>query len=236
MNILAIVIIAGMIIGIVLLSRRTGDEKSGRKEYLEALAKFLDVPLEQGEGTAGNGDVYRVKFKYEGRDVMFEDVEDRTFEKEIFREGFLKTRTSSQLTLNFTEKAHATIRTNIQNIKDLRHGWAQESRDIVLPKALKEFGVYTNNPLLVKRLVADDRIVNLMKSYKNRDSRGHAVMSLEVIGGEIVLKFHAPGMDLVPNLWDLQDNVTAIEKYLKAQGQLASKIDSLQKEAELSGR
>jgi hypothetical protein len=233
MNIWIILVIVAMIVAIVFLSHNSSDEKKVRKHYIEQMASFLEAPWEAPETDI---DTYRIRFKYGQRDFIFEDIEDRTLVSESFREGVLKTKTSSPLTVSFLEKSRGKIRTDIKSIKDLKYGWAQLSSDIVLPQGMEDLSVFTNNPTMTKELLADDKIVNFFKSFKSRGSRGHPVMSLEIKDGEVILKFHAPGQDLKPNLYDLQLNATLIENYVKDLSVLAGKIDSLQTETELSGR
>lgn len=229
MNIWVIIGLAVIIVAIVFLSRKTGDEQSLRKRYMTSIAAFFEAPLQ-----IPSQDVYRIELNYKGRDFVFEDIEHHPLENETLREGILKTKTLSKLVLNFTEKPRSTIRTDVRSAKDLKYGWAQSSKDIFLPKGLHDFSLFTNNVNMTNRLLADDKIVGLLLSYKCQGSRGHPIMPLEFNEGEILLKFHSPGTDLKPNLLDLQYNYTLLENYMNSINELAGKIDSLQKDTEFS--
>lgn len=230
-NPLIILIVVIMVGAIIFLSRKSPVDTDSRKRYLAAMAGYFDSKVEDMDEQGQN---FRVPFSVAGRDIAFEDYEDRTIATDVFRQGLLKVKTRSRLTLIFTEKSRAKIRTDIKSIEDLKFGWAQVSSELVLPKGLSEFSVFTNQPGLANLLLADSRIVSLFLAFKSQGDRGHPLMALEIKEGEVVLKFHAPGSNQKPNLWDIQGNATSIERHVHDLLPLAEKIDSLQGEIDKS--
>ncbi len=224
MHPLVAVLIIAIMGGIIYLSRSSETPEEARKKFLKKLGLFLEAepafPEENG------GAVAVIQFVSGGRDFLYEDVEDRTLEKDIYRQAFLKTQTRSKLSLTFSEKNRSTIRADISNIENLKSGWAQAS-GIILPPLLSEFSLFSNHYHMAQELMRDPRVEKIFARYKNRGDRGHPIMSLEVKAGQIRLKFHPPG-DLIPNIYSLQQDFSSIGGYLDEIIALADILEALQ--------
>lgn len=209
MNPLIVLLIVGILVAIILLSRESPQGEGLRKKYLEAMAKFVGSALEKSQLYDNS---YQINFRYEGTEFSFEDIEEQAFQNRTYK-GFLKAKTPIKLTLRFTEKSRTVTRSDVTALSNFVTVWAQDKGQVGLPKVLKDFHIYTNNSEMTRKLLEDDRIVKVFAKFKDVDSRGHPVMSLEITEGVVTIKFQPPG-NLKPNLLDLQRNVPSLEDYL----------------------
>ena len=210
MNNLAAIVVVLMIGAIIYLSSGgLGGKRDKRKSYLEEMVKFLEAPLEKIEGEENS---YCIKFQYKGREFIYEDIEEAGFKKSVFC-GVLRAKTPFDLNLALTERGRPSMREGITSIQDVTSPWLQNVGKVLTPPELKEFSVFTNNMKAANALLSDGQILKILLRYKNIDSRGHPVMSLEFINGMMALRFHSTG-GLVPSLFDLQGNASSIEDYL----------------------
>lgn len=221
--VIAILIIVVFAAGIVYLSTTTSPKREPRKHYLGQIAGLFEGALEPLPGSENS---FEIRFSYQGQEFRYQDVEIAEF-RQVAHRGYLKMKTPSNLTLRFTERPPATIRVEPKSIEDVGTSmWGKSVEQVRLPKALQEFSVYTNNFFNANKLLADDKITKTIVGYKNRDSRGHPLMSMEISDGEVILEFH-PTEDLRPSVLDLHHNPTSIEGYLKELSLLAGALKSL---------
>jgi hypothetical protein len=213
-----------MAAGIILISGGLFGKKSNRQEYLDRLTKFLDSKMESIEGVE---DSFRFKFNYKGKDFTYEDLEDYGFKVKTYK-GFLRSKTPYNLSLSFTEKSRTTIRSNPSSLKETVNPWMQNVDQVILPSNMKEFNAHTNNAALVNKLLANDQVAKVFGSYKNRDSRGHPQMSLEISDGLLSLRFHGQ-RDLHPNIFDLYSTGT-VEEHLDKLLLVLAVFDQLKKD------
>ncbi len=216
---LIILLIVGLIVAIGFFSRESPYNENLRKKYLEAMADFLEGRLEKLQRYDNS---YKISFFYKEKAFCFEDIEEPGFGRHTYK-GYLKAPTPARLTLSFTEQSRSGMRSQISSLSEIAAGGSQDKGRVDLPKALKEFQVYTNDPENANKLLADAGIVKVFAHFKNMDPRGHPVMSLEIIEGVVTLKFH-PAEDLTPNLSGLKSNVSSIEGYLDELIPLIDKI------------
>ena len=197
-----------------------------RTKYLETMAHLFESKLEP---VLGADNSYRITFNYRGYECAYEEIEVQT-SKAISHCGFLKARVPSRLSLSFTERARTQIRSNVQSLEDVATSmWGTSAEKVSLPKNLQDFHVYTNSATIANKLLKDEKVIKIFTAYRNQDSRGHPVMSLEIVDGVISLEFHAPG-ELKPSIIDLQHNVTAAETYLQELLVIAEVLKTVEKE------
>ncbi|MFA5261908.1 MAG: hypothetical protein WC450_11835 [Candidatus Omnitrophota bacterium] len=207
MNNLIVLLIVGLVIFIYI--KKDTSKSVDAKKYLKAMAKFL------GQGKAVQSDEpypQRIDFMYEGKPFIFEHVEESVSGGKKRHRAFLKAETPLPLTLDFTERSRTSIRVSLDSMLDVAN--PQTLAHIPLPKGLSDFVLSTNDRLKAIELLSDEKILKIFESFKNRDSVGHPVMSLEIVEGFVILHFHPPG-GLKPSLLNLQLNVSSIEEYIK---------------------
>ena len=209
-----IIIIVLLLVGaIVYIVKHAPTERKKRKDYLQSLAYFFEGQLSL---IPEHENSYRVNFFYRGYECLYEDIElpglrlgTATYS------GHLKIKTPSRVSLTFFERARTQILSNSQTLDDVTNArWGKPEGQVQLPKVLTEFHAYTNNPEWANKFFNDQMVLKIFAAYKNRDSRGHPVMSLQIVEGVVDLEFHAPG-DLKPSILVLEHNVTAAEPYLQ---------------------
>ncbi len=193
--------------------RSSTGEKKQRNDYLQAMAHFFEgelIPIAEHDNS------FRINFKYRGYECLYEEIELSGLRPGTTSHlGFLKVKTPGRLNLTFSERARTQIRSNAQTLDDVSNArWGTFVGQVRLPKALEEFHAYTNNPQWANNFFNDPKMLKLFTSYKNRDSRGHPLMSLQIVDGVISLEFHSIG-GLKPSLLILEYNVTAAEAYLQ---------------------
>jgi hypothetical protein len=229
MNVLLII---GLVIvaGIILLNSKLFEKKDKRKEYLEALAAFLESkvePLEQGPDMPSWDNSYQIRFAYKGRPFIYQDIEDR-LEKSCIYKAYLRASISSPLRLDFTERDRSAIRADVQTLSDIKTPWARDAERVTLPPALQELTIFTNDPVKSSALFADEIISRIFVGFKGTTSVGKPYLSLALGNGFVTLTFHPQGA-LQPTWADLQDNASRIEGYLEQLSLVAEAIDGLEK-------
>ncbi|MCK5580698.1 MAG: hypothetical protein KAJ18_05440 [Candidatus Omnitrophica bacterium] len=211
MNSLIIFIVLGILVAIIFLSRGASDLQSKRKEYLEGIARIFEAELKEIEGAENS---FHIEFKYKDVDFVYEDLEDKGVEDNVVYRGFLKAKLPINLTLSFTEKSRGKIRAKMDTLSDLSSPWTEEGQHIIVPKVLEKFSVYTNMAQKANDLLADEQVFKELARYQSVDSRGHPVMSWDIRGGVISLRFHF-GSGLKPSLMELHGDVGVIEDYVQ---------------------
>ena len=221
MNLTNILLAAAIIYGIVLLIGLFIKNEKPRTTHLKKMENFLEGRLESLEHRPNS---YRLIFSVEKIEFVFEDIEDIGFPSNRFK-GYLKAQTQSNLTLSFTEKEGATVRTNIVRASEIP-AQGEDLRKVKVPPEFQVFNIHTNSPQRVNALFADDEILSILKGLKNRDFRGRPFVSLEIKDGLIVLEFHANRL-LRPHIYELHDDYSIIEKYVNQLIILVKKLNIL---------
>ena len=210
MNLSVVLLVIGIVGAIIFLSRKGVTNKRTREEYLRELADFLEAKV---ENLSEQENSYKIEFVYQNQPFVYEDIEDVGF-KEVHYKAFLKGKTESSLNLSFIERARDAIRSDVQSFAEIASSpWGRTSGEVQVPKALKEFSVLTNHPGKANELLGDEQVVGVFSRFKSVGLRGHPVMSLEIQGGVVLLRFHPPG-GLRPSIFNVQSNVTSIENYM----------------------
>ena len=229
MNIL-IILAAVIMVGAIIFLTMVSSQRTTRKGYLKNLMAFVEGEMTSIEGAENS---FRIQFIYKEKEFIYEDIEEQGFNNALFHSSYLKVRTKSDLNLAFTEKERHRIRDNVSSLKDIHSPWKQNVGKVMLPEELEPFSVYTNNPMLINELMRDEQIIRIFVRFKNVDSRGHPLMSLEIMDGTIILKFHSTA-GLRPNLFDLQQNVTLIEDFLEKLVSIVDKVNEIKADQDFS--
>lgn len=201
-----------LIAGFIFYLMKFSSEKIDRQDFLQKFAHFFEgqvAPISDHEKS------FRVNFHYRGHDFIFEDISlpglKPGFEARV---GYLKIRTPRNMTLLFSERSRTQIRSNVQTLDEItKSRWGTNEGQVRLPRELEDFHAYTNKPEWANRFVNDPRAIRFLTDRKNRDSRGHPVISLQIVDGVVALEFHSEG-GLQPSLLTLEQNVTSAEPYL----------------------
>lgn len=214
MNWLIVLLVLLILGAAVLFSGGSSHKKKSRESYLEELAEFLQGTLEPIEGPDYKGS-YRVRFKFEGEDFVFENIEAMGFKDKVYK-YYLKVKTPYKLTLTFAEKKRSTrIRTDIFIASEVSTQQVDQKVYLQVPHYLNDLLVSTNNPTHANKFFDDKKISGIFKSLKNIDARGgYSYISLKIIEGMIILEFHAE-KTLKPNIADIWANISSIEDYLE---------------------
>ncbi|MCB9771418.1 MAG: hypothetical protein H6754_02575 [Candidatus Omnitrophica bacterium] len=208
-----VIIISVVLLGILIVVAVVAPTKVRHSDYVNKMAHFFEG---QVEPIPDNENSFRVRFNYRGYECIYEHVDLPGLQKGSASQiGYIKLKSPSKLSLSFTERSRTQIRSNAQSLEDVaKSRWGSSQGQVRLPPSLLDFHVYSNNPELANKLLNDAKIVKVFNSYKNRDSRGHPVLSIGIMEGVVALEFHAPG-ELKPSILELQHNVTAAEVYLR---------------------
>lgn len=193
---------------IVFLARDTSSPEVKRQRYLKGLAEHVESSLEPIEGKK---DSFRIRFRHKDQDFVFEDIEDYELNQEVFYKGYLRMAIPGTLTLSFTERPRAKFRAEVDSLSDMISPWSNKSEKVHLPKGLDEFNIYTNDPDLVNRLLEDPAVIEAFVKSKDASTRGSPIMSLEVMEGSIILRFH--DSNLHPQLDELRYNPSLIDQF-----------------------
>ena len=224
MNVWLIVLGVVFLATIILLNTNLfGKKVDQRKVYLPALAKFLEAKLEPIPGQENS---YEIRFVYDGRPFVYQDIEDRLGKSCIYK-VYLRAATSSNLKIDFIERDRTSIRADVQTLDDMKNPWARAAEKVVLPRELQDLTVFTNDHSKANELFANEKIVKIFSQFKN-SSLGRPSISLTVGNGFVVLAFHPPG-DSKPTWNDLYYNASLIEDYLKQVNLVAEAVDALEK-------
>ena len=212
MPLFLIIIFIALVAAIVYFARKVLSEKVDTKEYLDKLAHFFE-----GETTAipDSDNSRRIAFKYRGYECSYEDMELPALQRgSSLNVAYLKVKAQSNLSVSFTERQRTQIRSNAQTLDEVTNSrWGDHRTRIELPKSLEDFHIYTNDPEKAEKLLKNKKVLRSFEVYRNRDLRGHPLVSLKITDGEVVLEFHSQG-GLTPSIMELQHNVTALETYL----------------------
>ena len=215
-------------VAIFLFAGRNPEKK--RQNALHALAHLLESSVQEMGGYENS---FRIPFQYKGRDFIFEDIEEAGFHEQTFSRSLLRMKSSVNLSLGFSESLIKTVKDDLTTIDELRNPWLQNVGKVIVPKELQRFNISSNNNQLASALLGDEDVLKIFEKFKDTDSRGHPVMSLEVVEGDLILKFHTVG-GITPSLLNLYNNVSVIEQYLEKLLMVGNKIE--QCHAELKAR
>ena len=219
----AIWIVVGMIAAIIILNRMFKGPADNRQYYLQTIAKLLGGTLEQLEGSDNS---FKIDFIYHGINFTYSDIEDTGYKERTYR-GILRAQTHDDLIMSFTESSRAQLRADVTSISDVLAPWGKNVDKVRLTKELKDFVAFTNHASKANALMADEQILKIFLKFKNMNSRGHPIMSLEILEGALTLKFHPAGSGLNPNLFDLQNSPSSIASYLEKMLVIINKINQL---------
>jgi len=220
MNTLVVLIVIALVVALIVVNMVGGEKPDKRAIFFDKFSKLVGAKFEPIEGYDSS---YRVRFTYEGMPFYFEDYEEPGFQQSSFK-GYLKFDTGKNFSLIFAEKKRASIRADVQTIGDVSNPWARGGDNIRLPKSLSDLRVSSNRPDVANDLLADDAVIKQFEKYKNVDSRGYPMMSLEINNGTLVLSFH-PKPNLKPSLFKLRQNPASLVEHLKMLCILAQKVD-----------
>jgi hypothetical protein len=196
---MVVLLVAGIIVAIMFLSRDSSDKQETREEYLKSLTKFVGGVQEPMEG---HEDSYRIFFRHGGVKFIYEDVKEQGLGELVYSRGYIRAPAPFMLNLTFLEKSKSSL-------------ISRSSGGVVdLPEKLREFIVTTDKPVEVNKLFLLDDVVKVFAKFKDRDPRGHPVVSLDIKSGVLVLKLHSTNEVIEPNILGLQCNVYSIEDYL----------------------
>ncbi len=187
-------------------------DKTDRSSYLKNMAYFFEGQLTQ---IPEHENSFQIHFKYRGYDCVYEDIQMGGLRPGNNTQiGYLKLKSSKNLTLTFSERSRTQIRANPQTLDDITSfRWGTLQGQVQLPVELGEFNAYTNNVEWANRFFDNPKILKIFLKYKSRGARGHPVLSLQISEGLISLEFHPHGYSR-PSILDLEHNVTAAEAYL----------------------
>ncbi len=214
--VLAVIAVIAAIVVLVFLP----DTEDKRKKYLTKLTHLVEGQMSLLEGTE---DCFRIRFRYQEHDFVFEDIIDKSFQGQAHQQGYLKLKTGTDLVLSFTERERSSL---LQSGAVSGISWQKNMGHTRQAKKLRAFGIYTNNQGFVDALMADDEVVNFFAGFKNVDHRGHPFMALEILEGDLVLRLYAEA-GYRPSLFDLQNNVSRIEGFLGILLKMHAKIRSI---------
>ena len=192
-----------------------------RKKYLNKFSQLVEGNLETIEGSDNS---YRVRFRYQGNDFIYEDIEEEEFRQRKYHQGYLKAPTGTDLVLSFMEKERSTI---------VETGAARARSNALTSRKLKAFEIYSNNQMLAEALMADDEVVDIFAAFKNVDHRGHPFMAMEILEGCLVLRFYSTE-GFKPSLFSLQNNVSAVEGFLDRMVKVIRKVQRIREEKGLN--
>ncbi len=199
--------------GIILLSAKSPLKKQNREEFLRELAKFLEGTLEPiGEDEEGGS--FQIRFKFKNEEFLYEDLETRGFKGRVYK-VYLRIKTSSKLTLTFTEKKRSTkIRSDIFIASEVSAQYMNPQAQLQVPGHLKDLKVFTNDISEANKILEDKRITDIFKKFKNVDTRGYPFLSLGIVSGVVILEFHSV-KTCKPNISALREDMTSIDDYLE---------------------
>lgn len=201
-----IVTVVVIVLAIVFLSGRSLTKSKTREEYLQELAAYLEGQLSPLTGQTPG---YQIVFKFEGRDFIFEDVEQEGFQEKVHK-AYLKIKTNSSLTINFTEGSRMTIRSEIVKASDIKD---EQIERLMVPKELKKFKVFANDIEKANELFEDPKTKGLFVHYFNTGTRGEPAMALRLQDGLLTLEFFE-SVAMRPSLYDLMETPAKIENEL----------------------
>lgn len=214
-------IVVVIVVAILILTGSSPMKAKTREDYLEELRRYLE-----GQLTPLTGDTpgYQVAFNFEGRDFIFEDIEQEGFQEKVHK-AFLKTKINSPLAIRFTEGTRMTIRSTLVQVSDIKDNPIEQ---LSVPKELQKFKVTTNDIEKTNALFDDPKISKLFVHYFNTGLRGDPMMALRIQDDWLSLEFCEPH-HMRPNLFDLMQAPAKIEHELFNMITLANTIEALPK-------
>ncbi len=207
------VLISLLLGGIILLNIKSPIQHATREEFLQKLAEFLGGTLER-IGEEGEGNSFRIQFKYKDEECIYEDLEKQGFKDKVY-EAYLKIKTPSKLTLTFTEKKRSTkVRSEIFIASDVSAQYMEEHAQIQAPKHLKDMKIFASDVVEANEIFENKKATAVLKKYRNIDGRGYPFLSIEIIDGVVALEFHSV-KTYKPNISRLREDITSIDGYLE---------------------
>ncbi len=230
-----VVLIIILLAGIILLNTNFPFKKQTREQFLRALAKFVEGDLQAVEGQP---DAYSIRFTFEGRPFVYEDVLDRgfvppsplTIRQGVVYKAYLKTKTAGHLTLDFTEdpRLATVVKLDVIMASQIPREPAPQDMRVRVPPKLKGLGIRTNDVPRANALLENDKIVSLFSEMKNIDGRGYPSMPLRIMDGEIILEFHSVARKN-PSRIALMHHISSMEDYLERLSMLAKWLEAVLK-------
>ncbi len=219
-----VLIVLAAVAGIIILSVHSPFHKKTREQIMASLAKFLES---KAEPIAESPNSFRIKFVFEGREFIYEDIERPSFREKIYK-AYLKSPLKQDFTMNFSEKekegiirsetfTRATLSRNIEH--------SQIGDKLNIPKELSSFSIYTNNVKLANKLFENKKSLNIFCGLVNFDHRGTHSMPLKFIDGNLILEFDSTE-NKKPNIKALHRDCFSIEGYLVYLTKILEVIDN----------
>ena len=216
---LLLLLIGGAAVAYTLM---TTDPKQKRQQFLKRFGGLVGA---QPQPLAGHENSYLFRFTFEGREYVFEDIEEPGLGQPTYS-GVLKTATPVRLTLTFMEKTRSSIRSNITSVEEITDTWGHTKKRIHLPKTLDEFAAFCDDVERGSRLMRQETVVREFAKYKAMDNRGVPVESLEIIDGVVALRYHNRP-ELKPSLMALYHAPQIIENHLRSLNVVARELENL---------
>lgn len=190
-----------------------------REGFLKKLEQVTSSPRQLMPGLINS---YQISFRSDERDVVYEDIEEKGFEK-VDHKGYIKIKTQTLFTLMFNEKKGAAIiATSDTDSSKSSRGTTMGVTNI--PAVLKNFSIITNNVNLTNRMFRDPRIVRILESYVNEDFRGSKLCALRIQEGIVALEvYSSPAYQ--PNIPTMKDDIGQFESNVNRLMVLADKIE-----------
>ncbi|MBI5150918.1 MAG: hypothetical protein HZA28_09165 [Candidatus Omnitrophica bacterium] len=209
-----IFIVILLVAGIIFLNVHSAPHQQTGEQFQRSLEKILEGKVKPLPGQPpGAQEAFQIEFQFEGYPFVYEDIPDRGFTQEV-RKAYLKVRTYTDFTLYFTEKPRSTtIKTDVIIVSNIPDKPIEGAERVRAPAPLKGLDVQTNNPALANKLLANDKMVDVLLEFRNKDSRGYPSLALKVQEGTIILEFHSDE-GKVPSYHALRRNPPSIEDYL----------------------
>jgi len=206
---IVIIIIVILIFAIIFLSGNSPFNEMPRDEFFRGLEKVLNAKLAPIEGKE---DSFRIEFKFEEEDFIYEDVIQKGFRGDV-NEAYLKVKMPSKFSLTFSErKKEAMIKSEVLMASEMVDDPDRDAKRITLPKGFERLKAYTNDVALANKLFMDPKVAGIFSQFVNVDNRGCPSVSLKIIDGIVILEFHS-STSLNPNRRALRNNISSLENY-----------------------
>jgi hypothetical protein len=220
-----IIAVVAVGIGIFVMYDKKAPPPLPKEQYLKKMADYFEGRYEP---PTDSGPTHRVYFQFENQEFVFEDTEKVGFGKHTDA-GYLKIKTSSPLNLTFAEKEQAkSVKSDIIIASQIPNEPLEAMAKLRIPKALKDFNVFTSDPIQASELLEDPKAGPIFVNYKNHDQRGYPFMSLLIRQGTLMLEFH-PVIGFKPSLLDLRKNVPSLEDYAHQLIAVAQAVEQIHK-------
>ncbi len=207
-----IIFIMACIIGIIFLNlQTTTDPQKTRNDYLKEIIRIMEgrsmtIPAYE--------DSYKILFTFKSEQFEYDDIISKIGNKIIHR-GYLRVKTLSNLSLSFNEKTREKFFNKDVVSQIIKPGELSGGRvKLNIPKALREFDIVTNSIFAANAFFQDKKVINILREFKNIDTRGWKHMAIRIKNGEVVLEFN-PQTGFKPNLATLRSDPHIIEDNAK---------------------